>query len=134
MLIARSEKNYSLFFVNLILLPPFLSNVINSLFKFTCKKLVASHKRIAVLTNQVSQVTVLSVYMFYSLVNTILADVFRRELVVICSCTSKWHCVVHVVNVLLCPLSEITDKPVQVMSLRHFNCAIFVVVYFSQIP
>ena len=66
-------------------------------------------------------------------VNTILSNVFRRELIVIGSSTSEWHRVVHVINILLSPLSKVTNETVEVMTLGHIDCAVFVVVYFCQI-
>ena len=70
--------------------------------------------------------------MLNCLINTVLSDVLRWEFIIVSGRASKRYCVVHVIDILLGPLSEITDKPVQIMTFRHFDCAVLVVVYFGQ--
>lgn len=65
---------------------------------------------------------------FDSFVDTILTYVFRWELVVISRGTSEWNSVVHVVNIFFSPLSKVSHKSIQIVSLRHIDCTIFVVV------
>jgi len=73
---------------------------------------------------------VFSVDVFYSFINTVLTNIFRRKLVVVSRSASKRYCVVHMINILLSPLSEVANKSVQVMSFRHFDGAILVVICF----
>ncbi len=59
-----------------------------------------------------TEVAILLVNMFNSFVNTVLANVLRWELVLVSCANCKGNCIVHMVNVLLCPLSKVTDKSV----------------------
>ena len=61
-------------------------------------------------------------------VDAVLANVLSRELVAIASGAAKGHGVVHVVYVLLSPLSEVADKSVEVVALRHVHGRVLVVL------
>jgi hypothetical protein len=62
----------------------------------------------------------------YSFIDAVLPNVFTGERIVVASGTCEWDCIVHEINILLRPLSEISHKPVQIVSLRHADRAIFV--------
>ena len=129
LLIARSEENNGLIIINLVLLTPLRSYIFNSLFQFAGKVLIASFKAIAIFADQVCQVTVLFVNVANCFVDSILTNILPWELILIASGSCERNSVMHVINILLCPLSEIFNEAIKIVAFWHFNSTVFVVIY-----
>lgn len=102
--------------------------MVDALFNFTCKVFIAGFQTVSIFTDQVSKTAVLRVDVLNSFINSVLSNIFRRELVIIASSASERHRVVHVIYVLLSPLSKVAHETIQVMTFRHVDCTVFVVV------
>jgi len=74
-------------------------------------------------------VTVLFVNVADCFVNSILTNIFAWELILIASGSCKRYSVMHVINILFSPLSEVFNEAVKVMAFWHFNSTVFVVIY-----
>ena len=64
--------------------------------------------------------------MLNSFVNTVLSNEFRRELEAVLSVSLERDGVMHVVDILLSPLTEVTYKSVEVVTLGHVNVTVSV--------
>jgi len=76
----------------------------------------------------VGEARVLGVDVLDSFVNSILTNELRRELEAIEGGSSQRDSVVHIINIFLSPLLEVTHKSVEVMALGHVHSAVAVVV------
>lgn len=109
-----------------MLLSELASNVFNSFLKVSSEVTLANHQRLFL--KEVGESRALRVNVLDSFINTILSDEFSRELEAIRSLSLKRDSVMHVVNVFLSPLTEVTNKSVEVVTLRHINCTVAVVM------
>jgi len=82
----------------------------------------------AISTHKRSQLLWLLVDVTDSLINSILSHVFRWELIVSTNSSSQWNCVMHEINIFLCPASEVSNETIHIMSLWHGNWAVSIVL------
>ena len=61
-------------------------------------------------------------------VDTILSDVFTREFVAARYSSLEWDREVHEIDVLFSVISQVFYKTIKIVTLRHLNSTIFVVV------
>lgn len=109
-----------------MLLSELASNVFNSFLKVSSEVTLANHQRLFL--KEVGESRALRVNVLDSFINTILSDEFSRELEAIRSLSLKRDSVMHVVNVFLSPLTEVTNKSVEVVTLRHIYGTVAVVM------
>lgn len=109
-----------------MLLSELASDVFNSLFKISSEVTLADHQRLFL--KEVGESRALGVNVLDSFINTILSNEFSRELEAISSLSLKRDSVMHIVNVFLSPLTEVTNKSVVVVTLRHINGTVAVVM------
>ena len=72
--------------------------------------------------------TVLGVDVLDCFVNSVLANVFSRELVSTSMAGGKRDSVVHEVDIVFSPVAEVADKAIKVVTLWAFVSAVFVKV------
>jgi len=109
-----------------MLLSELASDVFNSFLKVSSEVTLANHQRLFL--KEVGESRALGVNVLDSFINTILSDEFSRELEAISSLSLKRDSVMHVVNVFLSPLTEVTNKSVEVVTLRHINSTVAVIM------
>jgi len=109
-----------------MLLSELASDVFYSFLKVSSEVTLANHQRLFL--KEVGESRALRVNVLDSFINTILSDEFSRELEAIRSLSLKRDSVMHVVNVFLSPLTEVTNKSVEVVTLRHINGTVAVVM------
>lgn len=109
-----------------MLLSELASDVFNSFLKVSSEVTLANHQRLFL--KEVGESRALRVNVLDSFINTILSDEFSRELEAIRSLSLKRDSVMHVVNVFLSPLTEVTNKSVEVVTLRHIYGTVAVVM------
>jgi len=109
-----------------MLLSELASDVFNSFLKVSSEVTLANHQRLFL--KEVGESRALRVNVLDSFINTILSDEFSRELEAIRSLSLKRDSVMHVVNVFLSPLTEVTNKSVEVVTLRHINSTVAVIM------
>lgn len=109
-----------------MLLSELASDVFYSFLKVSSEVTLANHQRLFL--KEVGESRALRVNVLDSFINTILSDEFSRELEAIRSLSLKRDSVMHVVNVFLSPLTEVTNKSVEVVTLRHIYGTVAVVM------
>jgi len=62
-----------------------------------------------------------------SFVSTVLADEFSRHLEAVTGLSFQRNSVVHIIDIFLRPLSEVANKPVIIVTLRHVNGTVAVI-------
>lgn len=109
-----------------MLLSELASDVFYSFLKVSSEVTLANHQRLFL--KEVGESRALRVNVLDSFINTILSDEFSRELEAIRSLSLKRDSVMHIVNVFLSPLTEVTNKSVEVVTLRHIYGTVAVVM------
>jgi len=118
-LISGGNENDSLVFTHVISFTPFLSNFINTSLKLGSEIALTSQQRLAIILNQVGKVAIFAVNVMDCIVNTVLANVFARELVAVLDWGTQRHSKVHVVDVLFVPGSHVSNESIQKVALWH---------------
>lgn len=124
--ITRSVENDCGILGDSVLLSERLSDVNNTLLEISSEVPLADIQ--GLILEKVREARVLGVDVLNSLVDSILTNELRRELEAIESGSGKRDGVVHIINVFLSPLFEVTHKSVEVMALGHVNSTVAVVV------
>ena len=123
-LVSRSEENDLSSVRDSVVFSEVSSDILNSFLEISGEVALTDHQRLFL--KEVGKSSILRINVLNSFINTILSNKFRRELEAILSVSLEGHCVMHVVNVLLGPLTEITHKSVEVMTLGHVNVTVAV--------
>ena len=83
----------------------------------------------AILADQVLKVRRSLVDISHSLEDTVLADILGGKFVPSAHFRSQRYRIVHIVDVLLRPVTHVPHKPIKVVPLRHCNRAVSVVLF-----
>jgi len=102
------------------------SDILNSFLKVSSEVPLAHHQ--GLILKEVGETSILGINVLDSFVNTVLSNKLSRELEVIGGLSLERDCVMHVVNIFLSPLTEVTHKSVEVMALRHIHSTVTVEV------
>lgn len=82
---------------------------------------LACVERVAIFVEQMLQRLIVGVDVFNGFVDTILTNILSIELIATALTSGKWDSVVHVINILFSPVSEVTNEAIVVVPLWQIN-------------
>lgn len=89
----------------------------------------------AVSGKKMSEMAAFGINVSDSFVNTVLTNILSRELVAITKALSQRNSVVREVNILFSPVSKVTHKSVEIVTLWHIDSTVLIILYtFSLSP